>query len=230
VIYTFRLHGQGFLPESIVLAGSTTMYDPMEEVVPSRYISPTEIEVTIDTARYAEALIHLSVLQSQMGMRSSTVTINPNLRPGIPRAAINGGTFEVHSSNISLGVGPITGFAIADNFIAHSAESVILNSGPTITSHSPDPVNARPQALYVTYSGSGFVSGCTFQLTGPSGPQSGPCTNVQPTSARANFNPTTPGSHQIVIINPSPGGAGSYVFTIHPTVATQTSAGDEPPS
>jgi hypothetical protein len=229
VIYAFRLYGQGFRPDSIVLAGSTVMHDPMEEIVPSRYISPNEIEVTIDTARYADALIHVSVLQTPMGLRSPTVTVNPYLRPTLPRPDINGGTFAVHSSNISLAVPPGTGFAIADNFIAHSADTVGLNPGPKITSHSPDPINERPQAMYVTYSGSGFVSGCTFQLTGPSGPQSGPCTNVQPTSARANFNPTMPGSHQIVIINPSPGGAGSYVFQIHPTIVAPTSEG-EPPS
>ena len=223
MIFTFRLHGRGFRPESIVLGGSTVTSDPMEKIVPSRYVSPNLIEVTIDTAQFADALIHLSVLQTPMGIRSQTTTVNPRLRPNIPLLGTHNAAHPHTTSSVDLGYAPpgTTLITPANSAHLHLSDTVVWYK-PWITSHSPNPVNARPQTLRVNFYGIDFFAGCTYALSGPSGPQSGACIVPDSTQIRCDIKPTTAGVHTMTITNPSGIRGNAYLFGIVDTLYVTT--------
>jgi hypothetical protein len=197
VIYTFSLYGRGFTTESVVLIGSTITSDPMEKVVPHTFISSGELEVTIDTSEFENALMHVSVLQTPFGLRSATVTLNPRLRPNIPAIAVDNALHAV---------------------ISERTDFYPIGVKATITSNDPSPVKASAsKPILVDFLGTDFVNGCQFQMTGPSGAQSGVCTWVSALRVRANLNVAVSGSHQMVVINPAPGVASNpYAFQVSP--------------
>ena len=223
MIFTFRIHGQAFLPESMVLAGSTVLQNPMERVITSRYVSPTEIEVTINTDDFSAGLIHLSVLQTPMGLRSPTITVNPGLRPNVPFVGIHSADHPHAASSPVLATAPsgVALLAPASAAHAHTSDTVVWYQ-PWITSHTPNPVNSRTQTLRVNFFGTDFFAGATYALSGPSGAQSGTCIVPDFTQVRCDIKPTTAGVHTMIITNPSGIRGNAYLFQIVDTVFAAT--------
>ena len=105
-----------------------------------------------------------------------------------------------------------------DAAISTAASFTVVNPTPSISSLSPPNIMAKGSGLSLTVSGIHFASGAIVRWNGSNRPTTGDTASLTATISAADI--ASPGTAQVTVFNPSPGGglSGSLPFTIDPYV------------
>ena len=160
-----------------------------------------------------------AVMQWNGAARTTTFVSNTQLTAAIPASDIASvGTAQVTVVNPTPGGG--TSLAVA---------FPILNPAPIVSWLSPPMVNAGSAAFELTVHGSQFLAAATVQWNG----NDRATTYVSATELRAAIaaaDVATPGTAQVTVVNPGPGGGSSapVAFAINPLEPVPTITGLNP--